>query len=394
MKKMIGFVIGILFLGSCTITEYTTRKCDCSHYAMQTDEIVCSGLFGTSDTCLNYFNVWKQLFLFRNNMTEDYFNAHIFPCSTSLGKWNDGISFGISYKVKIDWVETILYDSFPVFLNSSTAGLYPSISVPRTTLLTKDQINSLIDASAFSAQMFTVASVNTLKYNSRQNAFKALIKAAKTDTLCTGAILYKNANKTNSTNGHPYFQASGDINWDKNQCITGLIDLVTGETTITPGYCYISFCFDGNTQITLPDGTAKSIKTIKTGDKVLTVNLKTLKSETDIVQKIDSVTHDDMVKIAFSDRTVNINTADHPYYVKGKGWCSCKPALTRKKYNIPTQQLTRGDICLKYTQNRITEIRIESITPRTGSIMTYNLSRLLKNNNYLANGIVVSTEKR
>ena len=200
--------------------------------------------------------------------------------------------------------------------------------------------------------------------------------------------------KTNPTNGHPYFQASGDINWDKNQCITGQIDLVTGETTITPGYCYISFCFDGNTQITLPDETAKSIKTIKTGDKIVTVNIKTLKPETDIVQKIDSVTHDDMVKIAFSDRTVNINTADHPYFVKGKGWCSCKPALTRKKYNISTKQLTRGDICLKYTQNRITEIRIESITPQPGSIMTYNLSRLLKNNNYLANGIVVSTEKR
>ena len=189
MKKMIEFVICIFFLGSCTITEYTTRKCDCSHYAMQTDEIACSGIFSKSDTCQNYFNIWKQLFLSRNNMTEDYFNAHIFPCNTGLGKWNDGISFNISYKVKIDWVETILYDSFPVFLNSATAGLYPSIAVPRTTLLTKDQINSLINASAFSAQMFTIASVNTLKYTSRQAAFKALIKAAKTDTLCTGAIL-------------------------------------------------------------------------------------------------------------------------------------------------------------------------------------------------------------
>ncbi|MDP4202407.1 MAG: hypothetical protein Q8861_06910 [Bacteroidota bacterium] len=393
MKGIIGFVICIFFLGSCTITEYTTRKCDCSHYAMLTDEIACSGIFGKSDTCLNYFNVWKQLFLSRNNMTEDYFNAHIFPCSTGLGKWDDGISFNISYKVKIDWVEARLYDSFPVFLNSSTAGWYPSIAVPRTTLLSKDQINSLIDASAFSAQMFTVASVNTLKYTSRQAAFKVLIKAAKTDTLCTSSILYKNTSRVNPTNGHPYLEASGDINWDKNQCITGLIDLVTGETTITPGNCYILFCFDGNTQIALPDGTTKCINTIKKGDKVLTVNMKTMKPETDIVQKIDSVTHDDIVKIAFSDNTININTADHPYFVKGKGWCSCKPALTRKKYNISTQQLTKGDICLKYTRNQLTEIRVESITPRSGSIMTYNLSRLLKNNNYLANGIVVSTEK-
>jgi hypothetical protein len=115
--------------------------------------------------------------------------------------------------------------------------------------------------------------------------------------------------------------------------------------------------------------------------------------ENDIVEQIDSVKHNDIVQISFSDRTTNENTFDHPYYVKSKGWCSHKPYLTLQKYNLKTKQLMIGDTCLKYKNNRLIEVRITKIVETPGEVMTYNISQLKINKTYFANGILVSNEQ-
>ena len=140
------------------------------------------------------------------------------------------------------------------------------------------------------------------------------------------------------------------------------------------------------------DGSAKPIDKIKIGDKILSVNPSSMKVEEDIVQKVDSVIHNDMVTIVFNDMTSNSNTSDHPYLVKGKGWSSAKPELTMDKYKIKTSQLQTGDTCFKYQNNRLTEVYVKSITESNGSSMTYNLSNLKRNNSFFANGILVSNE--
>ena len=100
-----------------------------------------------------------------------------------------------------------------------------------------------------------------------------------------------------------------------------------------------------------------------------------------------------MVRLTFSDSTININTSDHPYFAKGKGWSSFSPSETLQKYKIETRQLQIGDICYKYMNNKLTEVRIKVISENPGEFMTYNLSRLAKNNSFFANGILVSNEE-
>jgi hypothetical protein len=90
--------------------------------------------------------------------------------------------------------------------------------------------------------------------------------------------------------------------------------------------------------------------------------------------------------------TVNENTSDHPYYVKNKGWCSYKPSLTLRKYNLKAGQLRIGDTCLKFKDSQLNEVRVKSIIENPGEVMTYNISRLGKNRSYFANGILVWNE--
>ncbi len=89
----------------------------------------------------------------------------------------------------------------------------------------------------------------------------------------------------------------------------------------------------------------------------------------------------------------NVNTQDHPYLVKNKGWCSFKPELTKIRYGFEVKQLNKGDICYVLDKNdNMKEVKIENIKLTNRSEKTYNLSKMTKNQNYFANGILVHSE--
>jgi hypothetical protein len=322
-------------------------------------------------------------------MSQEYFDDHITLCSTTIHKWADGTSFEIFYKIKIDWAEYRLLDKFIFYIESN---IYPGLDVPRNVLLSKSQIETVLNGNYFSSQMSKITPENELKYAYESDAMKALINASYVDTFCIGSVSFPQKSFDKYTVGHPFFIASGVLNWNDNKCIEGSIDLITGETNINEQACYILFCFTKETQIMQYDGSIKPIDKIKIGDKILSINLSTMKVDEDIVQKVDSVIHNDMVTIMFNDMTTNSNTSDHPYYVKGKGWSSFKPKITMDKYEIKTSQLQIGDTCFKYQNNRLIEVYVKSIIENNGFTMTYNISKLKRNNNFFANRILVSNE--
>jgi hypothetical protein len=322
-------------------------------------------------------------------MSQEYFDDHIILCSSTIQNWADGASFAVYYKVKIGWVVTRLYDQFIIYIDSN---FYPGLDVPRSVLLSKSQIETVLNGNYFGSQLGKVTPVNDLKFTSAADAMSALIRASNVDTFCIGSASVAQKSFNKYTVGHPIFTASGVLNWRDNKCIEGSIDLITGETSVNENICYILFCFSKSTQIMLPDGSTKSIDKIKGGDKILSFNLKTMNAEEDIVLKVDSVIHNDIVTIRFNDMTVNVNTIDHPYFVKGKGWCSLKPKETMDKYKIKTSQLQIGDTCLKYDKDKLKEVYVKTITEKNDSIMTYNISGLKRNNSFFANGILVSNE--
>lgn len=228
-------VLMVYFLMSCSDSKYIVKdKCDCSNYLNFQDSIDTTVKLCVNDTCQDYFEIWKSIFLEKNQMQEDYFDNHIFPISTKIHSWVDGISFEISYLAKFDWVESKLSDNLTIWLSPTTAGLYPKIIVPRNVLLTSDQIKELIDNKAFSSHLQKVAVINDLKFNSRENAFKSLIKASNVDTLCTSSLYYLDST------GHPYLEGSGTLSREENRCIFSTVDLVTGDIKIEYEVCWMN----------------------------------------------------------------------------------------------------------------------------------------------------------
>ncbi len=211
----------------------TCNYCDASELYQE-----CYGELCTSDTCENYFTIWKELFISNNQMTEDYFDNHIFPCMTILHKWNSGISFRISYQIIIDWVEAWVQDDFIILIDSAE-NHFPHLDLPRDTLLSKDQIEMAVSGGAFSSRMHKVEPIDHLKFPTLQNALDTLISTAGVDTLCSRSIYYESHSKNSPSNGHPYLEANAFLNLKENQCIYTDIDLVTGEIKIRHDLCMI-----------------------------------------------------------------------------------------------------------------------------------------------------------
>jgi hypothetical protein len=328
-------------------------------------------------------------------MTEEYFNNHITICNTATYKYeNQGIQFELAYKLTIDWFETKFEEGFMIWLFPSYLQNNPTVNLPSNTLLSKDQINANINNPFFSEPFNTISPIDHLYYFSKREAITVLAHAAGVNDMCESILSVQYEDIDNPPLGHPVLTAGGALNWEENKCVSGIMDLATGFLKVEKDACMIVFCFTKGTKIIQDINVAKSIEKIKPGDIILSYNLNTKKLEEDIVKKIDSVKHTDIVHISFNDQTKNDNTFDHQYYVKNKGWCSYKPLLTQLKYNLQTKQLLIGDTCLQFKNNCLVDVQIKNLSENSGDVMTYNISRLERNNTYFANGILVSTENK
>jgi hypothetical protein len=202
--------------------------------------------------------------------------------------------------------------------------------------------------------------------------------------------------------------------WQNNDCceytgpsVLGCTDPLAlnhnAEATVNDGSCEYGNdgggggggggCFVAGSKIDMEDGSRKSIEDIKVGDMVLTYNLETNKLEAQEVLETSSPIHNDIVHLTF-EHADNRNTFDHPYYVKGKGWSSYKPALTLERYFIDVKQLEIGDLVLFLNEKgSLIESELLKIEEEIGYRQTYNLDNVANNNNYFVNGILVHNKR-
>jgi intein/homing endonuclease len=95
------------------------------------------------------------------------------------------------------------------------------------------------------------------------------------------------------------------------------------------------------------------------------------------------------VLITFSDGIVNINTPEHPYLVKEKGWCCADPSVFSLHPNLHEKRLEAGYLCYTLIKGQILPIAIKAIAVATDRTEpTYNLE-IEGTNCYFANGILV-----
>ena len=159
------------------------------------------------------------------------------------------------------------------------------------------------------------------------------------------------------------------------------------KTAFGGGQC--GNCFVAGTEITMFDNTIKKIEDVKIGDQVKTMNTETMKIENNLVEEIASPVHSDMVRLTFQGGE-NKNTFDHPYYVKGKGFSSYKPALTQQRYGFSVAFLEVGDTVYRLdNKNKLIEEKLLNITEEIKEVQTYNLNRVSNNHNFFAGGYLV-----
>jgi hypothetical protein len=190
----------------------------------------------TDALTVKYLEIWKELFIQRNNLTETFCFQHVeIECSErsvpAIGDWNDGTSFGICYSVKIDWATAFVCDNFIININNT---LYPALDVPRNVYLNKTEIEKVLNMRAFSSEINKLTSDKKLKFQSLEDALNFAIKQANVNTLRLSA------------NGIFIDRATGRIsleavesNYETNKCIFVTLDLINGQTTIVEASCII-----------------------------------------------------------------------------------------------------------------------------------------------------------
>jgi hypothetical protein len=151
-------------------------------------------------------------------------------------------------------------------------------------------------------------------------------------------------------------------------------------------------CFVEGTKVTMSDGRLKPIENVAVGDTVLTYDFNTNSIISTEVSRTDARIHNNLIQISFSNKTINTNTQDHPYFVKGKGWSSFNPTQSSERYSITTSKLEIGDKCFVYQKGKLKKVKVTSIIQQEGAVKTYNLTGLKIGNSYFANGILVNSE--
>jgi YD repeat-containing protein len=153
-------------------------------------------------------------------------------------------------------------------------------------------------------------------------------------------------------------------------------------------------CFIAGTKISMADGTNKNIEKVKVGEKVWTYDIAKQKITAGVVKEVTVTEHTKLVTITFDNSRSNTNTPDHPYYVKGKGWCSFNPEKTKSNYGLTAAKLEVGDVVFYLSNNKLTTSTVQKITAINKQQKTYNLHKVSKNHNYFANGILVHNKSR
>jgi len=171
-------------------------------------------------------------------------------------------------------------------------------------------------------------------------------------------------------------------------------------------------CFLAGTEILMSDATIRNIEDIEIGDVVKSLKIRHWNTYIQHCRIMDSIVtklirevQDDIVKLKFgSDGQGGYlkieNTFDHPFYVKGKGWCSYKPELTAGNYNLENmfqiRQLEVEDICHQYDNTGNIGIKetiaLTSIQEDIGNIQTYSFE-IDKNSAVFANNILTQVVK-
>jgi len=188
------------------------------------------GTMCTDELCVFYQKIWKEIFMEKNKLTEGNFREHIEVLNSGINEWNDGFSFRVGYKIKVDWAITYNEDTFIVKIEKNNT-LYPSLDIPRDSFLEKGDILKAVNGRAFGSDVIKYSNCRNLKFSTLSEALDRLISKAQVNTLCSNWM------NIDRYTGNFILEAWAQFENEDNSCIFGKIDLFTGETFIEETVC-------------------------------------------------------------------------------------------------------------------------------------------------------------
>jgi hypothetical protein len=149
-------------------------------------------------------------------------------------------------------------------------------------------------------------------------------------------------------------------------------------------------CFAAGTKITMAYNSVKNIEQITEKDVISTFDFNTKSLQKAQVTKLIEVTHDNLIKLQFSDREI-ITTADHPFWTENKNWVAINPQKSNSDYKQTEKikELKIGDKVFLPVENKFVELK--SIEKIENKQKTYTIE-LKNSDNFIANGLLVKTE--
>lgn len=162
--------------------------------------------------------------------------------------------------------------------------------------------------------------------------------------------------------------------------------IISGSTAFHSIVTHNAPCFVAGTNITLGDGSFKSIEDIEIGDDVLTYNFRTNSVEPNSVRAIGTKKVESIVTYEFEDGSTLKATLDHPLYCNKHGWVSMNTEFTSAVYNLSTSKAQVGCEILKQDK---TVSKIQNISIDETETIVYNLRTVEVNHNFFANEYLV-----
>jgi hypothetical protein len=130
-----------------------------------------------------YFKIWKDIFLIKNNLNQDFFDKNIKINNYRLEKWNSGEAFSVDYTVTheiVGWnkITEKLIDNFTIKIFSSSEE-YRHLNLPRDTYFEKDDIKVVVENYVYNTIINLVPDTYKLKFTNfeeAQNSFRRTLK--------------------------------------------------------------------------------------------------------------------------------------------------------------------------------------------------------------------------
>ncbi len=153
-------------------------------------------------------------------------------------------------------------------------------------------------------------------------------------------------------------------------------------------------CFAQGTTISLINGKTKNIENLLIGDTVTVYDYSNKIIASSIIQKLEKVTHSNLVKYYFENGKSIIATQDHPIMLDKKRWASLNPIKSSQYLGFESiAKIEIGDNFITNNQNNeISKTKLVKIEFLEGNYETYTISKSSFSNNFIANDLVVGVE--